>query len=84
MTTLVTILLIWCALSVVVGFILGPILRAGREYREAFDAETVRLADEDEAMAQARAPREALYDHIARAMAAGVDDEWAEMNGGAA
>jgi hypothetical protein len=57
MSTLLAILLVWCALSVVVGFILGPILRAGREYREAFDAETVRLADEDEAMAVARSGR---------------------------
>ena len=57
MSTLITILLVWCALSVVVGFILGPILRAGIEYREAFDAETVRLADEDEAMAVARSGR---------------------------
>ena len=57
MTTLITILLVWCALSALAAYALGPILRAGREYREAFDAETVRLADEDEAMAVARSGR---------------------------
>lgn len=57
MSTLPTILLGWLILAILLGFILGPILRAGIEYREAFDAETVRLADEDEAIAVARSGR---------------------------
>lgn len=57
MSPLAQALLAWLILSVPLALALGARLRAGREYREAFDAETVRLADEDEAMAVARSGR---------------------------